>query len=222
MIKGINTETTQRVEVEVNDGCAIGDAAPVPLVIAPDLAEAAALFERTGRELSADVLARFEQMAARCDGAARAAGDSGGLWLTQALNLALGKARPESVLNYADKVIDGWLQRGYRVRRRAATDGDDLSPELEIFREATGRLPLPDQRPRVISLIHQHRFSSADLHPFWEAWVGRDKRRSDLTWLTDWAVSGVIPSPGARKKSTHSKGRSGSAVESYLRKHAGG
>ena len=218
------TETTQREEEEVNDGCAIGGAAQDMLVIDPDLADTVALFERTGRELTPDVLERFSQMAGRCDSAARADGESGGQWLKYALEQALGRARPESVLNYADKVIGGWLERGYRKRRRSRSPGEELSPELAVFHRATGRLPLPDQRNLVVSLIHQRQFTSDELRPFWEAWVGRDKRRSDLTWLTAWALSGEIPPAISGKPRTKSSARQAksSAVENYLRKRTQG
>jgi len=218
-----NRDYHQRGEEEVNDGCAIGEPPPEPLVIDSDLAEATALLERTGRDLTQDVLARLEQMAERCEETARAKGESGGEWLTQALNLALGKAKPQSILNYADKVLGGWMARGYRVRSRSPSAHDEISPELEIFQQATGRLPLPDQRGIVISLIHQHGFSNDTLRHFWEAWVVRDKRRSDLTWLTDWAVSGEIPPTvrGKRKSKQHPDGIS-PAVANYVKKKSSG
>ena len=221
MINGTLTETTQRVEEEVNDGSAIGDTAATHLVIDPDLTEAATLFEHTGRELTQDVLTRFEQMAERGADAAQANGETGGGWLNQALNLALGKAKPQSVLNYADKVIGGWVERGYRIRRRKRSTGEELSPELDIFQQATGRLPLPDQRNIAISLIHQHAFTSADLRPFWEAWVARDKRRSDMTWLTDWAAKGEIPQPSRGKRKKTPDGIS-PAVANYVKKQTPG
>jgi len=193
------------------------------LVIDSDLVEATDLLEGTGRDVTQDVLARLEQMAVRCDQAARTKGESGGEWLTQALNLALGKAKPQSILNYADKVLGGWITRGYRVRSRSPSAHEEISPELEIFQQATGRLPLPDQRGIVISLIHQHGFSSDTLRHFWEAWVVRDKRRSDLTWLTDWAVSGEIPPPvqGKRKSKQHPDSIS-PAVANYVNKQSSG
>jgi|GEM_PF-2814568 hypothetical protein len=213
MIKGIKTETTQREEEEVNDGCAIGSAAQDFLVIDPDLAEAVSVLESTGRQLDSDTLARLEFMATACAQTAQATGETGGQWLAFALKLALGRARPESVLNYADKVLGGWLERGYRQRRRSSSRDEKLSPELVVFRQATGRLPLPDQRDLVVSLIHQRQFTSDDLRPYWEAWVGRDKRRSDLTWLTDWAMNGVIPQ---HHRNQTTRGKQRSAVEDYL------
>ena len=186
------------------------------LVIKPDLAEAVSVWESTGRELDSDTLARLEIMAASCAEVAQDAGETGGQWVTFALQTALGKAKPQNILNYSDTVIGSWVERGYRKRRRKHPTTEEISPELDIFRAATGRLPLPDQRDLVISIIHQHQFSSDDLRPFWEAWIGRDKKRSDLTWLTEWAVSGVIP------QSSYAQGAKPSAVAAYLKKHTKG
>ncbi|MEA3351169.1 MAG: hypothetical protein U9Q82_11145 [Chloroflexota bacterium] len=201
------TETTQRIEEEVNDGCAIAATAAENLVIHPDLVEVVDIFSNTGRELNQDTLIRFEQMAKRCDETARQKDSTGGQWLTAALTLALGKAQPESVLNYAGVVLDGWVERGYRKRPQPQPPTDEISPELDIFKQATERLPLPDQRGLVISLINEYNFTSSELRRFWEAWITRDKKRSSLIWLTDWAISGKVPKPyqksAKRRKSTN-------------------
>ncbi len=189
------TETTQRGEEEVNDGAAIAATAAEKLVIPPDLAEVVGIFADTGRELDQDTLIRLEQMAKRCHQTACQNDATGGQWLAAALTLALGKAQPESVLNYADAVLDGWVERGYRKRPKPKTNTDEISAEMDIFEQATGRLPLPDQRDLVASLINTHNFTAQDLRHYWEAWITRDKKRTSLIWLTDWALKGIIPKP---------------------------
>ena len=134
-------------------------------------------------------------MVQRCNATAQAAGESGAEWVASALEIAMGNANPKSLLNYADTVLSGWHKAGGRsVRGSKLPDEDSTLPaEIAIFQEATGRLPLRDQRGMVIRAIQEHGFSAVDLRPFWEAHVARDKKRSDLTWLLDWAVKGAVP-----------------------------
>jgi len=161
--------------------------------IHPDLARAYQIYTSTGRNLSEDVLVRLQLMAESCEKAAQAQQSNGGSWLADALTLALGKAKPENLLSYADRVIDGWVRDGREKRaRQKAEDAPALTAELAIFEQVTGRLPLRDQRDLVIRLIRQNQYTAEYLRLFWHAWVGRDKKRTDLGWL-DWAARGSIP-----------------------------
>jgi hypothetical protein len=83
-----------------------------PLVIEADLTRAVDVFRSAGREVSADVLARFRLMAARCDAAARGAGSIGPDWLADAITAGLGVAKSANLLNYADAVLNDWIANG--------------------------------------------------------------------------------------------------------------
>jgi len=165
-----------------------------------ELGRAVQIFSSTGRDLSDDVRLRLLLMAESCALAAQKAGSSGGAWLADALTLALGRARPENLLGYADKVLGGWVLNGRSEHaRRRVEEPDVLPPELAIFEQVTGRLPLRDQRALVTRLISQNGYTVEQLRPFWDAWVGRDRKRSDLGWL-DWAARGGIPAQGAARQ----------------------
>ncbi len=166
-----------------------------------DLDRAVQIFNSTGRDLTDDVRLRLALMAESCALAAQNANSNGGTWLADALTLALGKAKPENLLGYADRVLGGWVLNGRLERPRPkAEDLAVLTPELAIFEQVTGRLPLRDQRDLVIRLIGQNQYTAEVLKPFWEAWVGRDRKRSDLGWL-DWAARGGIPEQNAPRQS---------------------
>ena len=165
--------------------------------IPADLARACHIYTSTGRALNEDVLVRLQLMAESCAKAAQAQNSSGGAWLTDALTLALGKAKPENLLSYADRVIDGWVKDGRDNRSRQKDENPAVLPaELAIFEQVTGRQPLRDQRDLVIRLIRQNQYTVETLRPFWQAWVGRDKKRTDLGWL-DWAARGSTPEGSA-------------------------
>ncbi len=169
---------------------------PEACQVDPDLAQAAEIYASTGRKITEDVLARLRRMSQRCHQAAQANGESGALWVVNALEISLGNANPKSLLNYADTVIRGWQKTGGRNSHNAKQpdeNDDALPPEILVFQEATKRLPLRDQRSLVIRVIQENSFTADDLRPFWEAHIARDKKRSDLTWLLDWTVKGTIP-----------------------------
>jgi hypothetical protein len=161
----------------------------------PDIHEAIAICQSTGREVTPDILARLRRMASSCDAAAQKQGSCGGEWLAEALEAGLGIAQPEKLLNYAAAVLGDWTTNGKPGGRTKTTDlPDELPPELLVFQQATGgRLPLPDQRPLVTQVIREKGYTAEALRPFWEAWVGRDRKRTDLDWLLDWAAKGQIP-----------------------------
>jgi hypothetical protein len=78
-------------------------------------------------------------------------------------------------------------------------------PDIQTFTQVCGRVPGVDQYRVVIETIRYFRAQKGDkaveyLRPFWLSWSAR-RRRSDgrpydpasLTWLTEWAVNGAIP-----------------------------
>ncbi len=175
---------------------------PDELHVEPELAQAVEIYCSGGRPLTEDVLARLRRMAYRCSQAAQANGETGAAWVAEALELAQGNADPKSLLNYADKVLKGWIKSGRSDGHKKVDERDvALTPELVIFQAATGRLPLRDQRAIVTRAIQEHGFTADALRPFWEAHVARDKKRSDLTWLLEWAVKGAIPIAGPGRTS---------------------
>ena len=84
------------------------------------------------------MLARFRLMATRCDQAARAADATGGDWLADALTSALGVARPNNLLNYADAVLTDWIANG-RSEKPAKPAPKSKTPRRET--PAAGREP---------------------------------------------------------------------------------
>lgn len=192
---------------------------PEESVIPSELSRACQIYTSTGRELSDDVLVRLQLIAESCHKAAQAHDSNGGAWLADALGLALGKAKPENLLSYADRVINGWVSDGRKKHsRQKAEDQGVLTTELAIFEQVTGRQPLMDQRDLVIRLIGQNQYTVDYLRPFWQAWVGRDKKRTDLGWM-EWAAQGGIPEGPAPR----AKGLSASLnnLQQYLQNHSG-
>ena len=112
-------------------------AAPVE-VIETQKARAIEVYRSAGREITGDLLARFRLMASRCDQAARAAGATGGDWLADALTSALGVARPNNLLNYADAVLSDWIANG-RSEKHIKPATKPKTPRRET--PAAGREP---------------------------------------------------------------------------------
>jgi hypothetical protein len=69
-------------------------------------------------------------------------------------------------------------------------------PEIMIYREITGRIPGMPQMSIIYRVIRENQFTKDHLLPFWEMWVTRGYKVSNLSWLTDWAVKGEIPTFG--------------------------
>ncbi|MFM8320223.1 MAG: hypothetical protein ACKOC5_04835 [Chloroflexota bacterium] len=94
-----------------------------PLIIDAHLVRAVDVYRSADRDITADLLGRFRLLASRCDAAARSAGATGGDWLADALTAALGVARPGSLLNYTDAVLNDWTHNG-RPSGHANNRGD--------------------------------------------------------------------------------------------------
>jgi len=93
------------------------EASPVGAVtVPPDLQPAAEVFRLAQRELTPDMLARLKLLAEKCESAARTQSMSGTDWLTEALQIGLGRA--DDLLAYAEAILDNWLEHGYRVDPR--------------------------------------------------------------------------------------------------------
>ena len=80
------------------------------------------------------------------------------------------------------------------------TDYDSYTPrqaaevsEIQIFRDATGRMPGRPTYRTIIETIRRHHFTAEELKPYWVEWNIRGFRPENLAWLLDWAVSGEIP-----------------------------
>jgi hypothetical protein len=76
-------------------------------------------------------------------------------------------------------------------------------PELQVFRDTTGRVPGQGQYETVWNTIRRMNGNgnAEYLRPFWLEWSARGYNSSNLNWLTDWAVAGIIPDgkPKAQK-----------------------
>jgi len=91
------------------------------------------------------------------------------------------------------------------------TDYESLSPrqaeripEIQTFREATGRMPGRPTYRTIIETIRQHRFAADDLRPYWTEWNVRGFRPENLAWLLEWAVNGSIPPRNGASKPVNS------------------
>jgi len=80
-------------------------------------------------------------------------------------------------------------------------------PEVVLFRSVTGRYPARDTFQIVVGAVQKVKVRlnrevvCDDLLPFWEAWRTKDYRKTNLSWLTDWAVTGIIQN-GAKHANT--------------------
>jgi hypothetical protein len=83
-------------------------------------------------------------------------------------------------------------------------------PSNVLFREVVGRWPAKGMWHKIlhsVSLVEKRLLRPAtkeDLQPFYEEWLERGYMQTSFKWLTEWAVSGVIPSNG--KKTTFNVG----------------
>jgi hypothetical protein len=83
-------------------------------------------------------------------------------------------------------------------------------PSNVLFREVVGRWPAKGMWHKIlhsVSLVEKRLLRPAtkeDLQPFYEEWLERGYMQTSFKWLTEWAVSGVIPSNG--KKSAFNVG----------------
>jgi hypothetical protein len=81
--------------------------------------------------------------------------------------------------------------------------------EIVLFREVVRHYPKQAQRELVIEAIQkitarlQREITTVDLQPFWTAWAKVSGNEWSLVWLTEWAVSGVIP---GRQQPAQTKG----------------
>lgn len=114
---------------QVKNALAQSNAPEPALVIDANLVRAVEVYRSTDREISSDLLARFRLMAARCDAAAKSHQSTGGDWLADALASALGVARPGSLLNYADAVLDDWIRNGRADRSRPVEKPKQTRPK---------------------------------------------------------------------------------------------
>jgi DNA-binding Lrp family transcriptional regulator len=82
-------------------------------------------------------------------------------------------------------------------------------PEVVLFRSVTGRYPSKDTFQIVVKAMRDVRVRVGrdvvcdDLVPFWEAWRAKGYRNTNLSWLTEWAVSGSITNGNGNKNGKH-------------------
>ena len=177
---------------------------PAPVVIPPNLAEAAQILTEVVDKPDRATLARLTAMTNQCEAAAAAEDSTGGKWVADAITEAFGRANPQYVLSYAGKILQSWVAQGRcKAHGSVVQEAVQIPSEITVFHEATGRMPLRDQVEMVTRAIRENGLSAAYLKHYWEEWVLRDRRRTDLTWLI-WAVKGEIPdAPNTNQKATN-------------------
>ena len=81
-------------------------------------------------------------------------------------------------------------------------------PGVVLVRSVTGRYPARDTFEIVDSAVQKVKVRLGrdvvceDLRPYWEAWRTNGFKSINLSWLTDWAVSGIITKNGAKHATT--------------------
>lgn len=80
-----------------------------------------------------------------------------------------------------------------RTRKpKAETDERSALPEIQVYREVTGRYPARDQYDEVIRCLAGRGID--EVKPFWHEWrVIRQYSPTNISWMTDWLMSGSIP-----------------------------
>lgn len=108
------------------------------------------------------------------------------------------------------------------IPSRGSTKGETVkSPEIQLFFQVTGRYPRKDQFQIVIEAIRKTGFTVAYLQPFWNAWVARDYKRTNLDWMLDWATKGEIPGAGSsqnRRPSARNEPKGYQGIRDYIQK----
>lgn len=113
-----------------------------PLIIDPDLVSATEILTSASYEISEAVLARLRLMAERSDQAARVAGSTGVQWLTDALRTALGVSKNGALINYADSVLDSWIQNGkQQPQKKTQKRGKNEKPTVAARASGSTRWP---------------------------------------------------------------------------------
>lgn len=114
-----------------------------PLAIDADLTDAAAILRQTGHEINESTLARLRLMAQRADEAARRQhGVTGARWLTDALRTGLGVSQDGALLNYADSVLDSWIQRNQQAQKKSTPKrGKNAKPTVAAPASRSTRWP---------------------------------------------------------------------------------
>jgi hypothetical protein len=109
------------------------------------------------------------------------------------------------------------LRRFKEEEEESATASENSLSQLEsVFWSATG-FPIPgNERDKAFgnlqSIQLQGNLNTAYLQPFFQAWIQRDYRKTNTSWL-DWAVVGEIP-PDKRKQKNEPKGFQG--IRDYM------
>lgn len=83
------------------------------------------------------------------------------------------------------------------------SNGDAFA--TNIYTQVTGHMIIPGDTQKKIEAEHTIRTIAARqaqpvayLQPFWQEWNRRKYNQSNTGWLTDWAVTGVIPASNRR------------------------
>jgi hypothetical protein len=110
------------------------------------------------------------------------------------------------------------------ARRPASNNFNEVPLEIQLFHNVTGRYPRKDQLPQVVTRLRSKAYTAKELRPFWDAWVARDYKPTNLGWL-DWVESGSIPEPWKNKPSgsrRSSEPKGFDAIRKMMEEHKNG
>ena len=129
-----------RVEVSGND---YAKPPAQPLEIPLDLAPAAEILAAAGYAINEPTLARLRLMADRADQAAHRAGSTGAQWLSDALRTGLGVSKNGALVNYADSVLNSWIQNGKQqpIKKTTTKRGRNAKPTVAAPASGSSRWP---------------------------------------------------------------------------------
>jgi len=116
----------------------------LPVEIDDNLMDAAVILGSAGHEINESVLARLRLMAQRADEAARRQhGVTGAQWLTDALRTGLGVSKNGALINYADSVLDSWIQNGKQqpIKKTTTKRGRNAKPTVAAPSSRSTRWP---------------------------------------------------------------------------------
>lgn len=76
--------------------------------------------------------------------------------------------------------------------KKQESDERSARPEIQLFREVTGRYPAKDQYDEVIRCLEGR--CADDIKSYWHEWrIVRQYSPTNIAWITDWLMSGAIP-----------------------------
>jgi hypothetical protein len=101
---------------------------------------------------------------------------------------------------------------------KGATPTQPTPPEITLYREVTKKYPPSPNFENVIDSIKKivlrrgQDVTAADLRPFYQEWTARGYNQFSIKWLTEWALTGVIPS---KKQTPQAQPKAFNAIQNW-------